>query len=359
LHDLGLYDIWPRTHKTGRKSAQDEIFRKFSSHPEVERLRQIRAMVDQLDEPKYVIRHGRHYYSILPFRAKTSRNATKSCLFQAPTSLRGLIRPPHGTGLIYADYSQQEYYIAAVLSGDLEMRQLYEAGRDPYVAFGGLVGIMPLSATKSSHPYEREIAKTVCLAAMYGQSIPGMARKLGISSNRAADLLRIHQRRSPRVWQYIGDLVRISYARRRIKSHFGWRMTVHSETRKTTLRNYKIQSTGADILRHAHLLLFEAGFRVCAPVHDAFLIEVPEAELEDAAEEIRHIMARAGRYVLGEGTILRADARLLRHPERLLEAKGSEMWHRMLATLARISGISTGGLGSNAPSPGFRESFPG
>jgi hypothetical protein len=97
------------------------------------------------------------------------------------------------------------------------------------------------------------------------------------------------------------------------------------------------------------------------PVHDAFLIECPEPDREHAAVEIRRIMAQSGKYVLGEDTILRADARTLRYPVRLLEekGKGSEMWNRMLATIARLSGMLPDGLGIGVLSPGSQGSFLG
>jgi DNA polymerase I len=198
LNGYGLIERWPRT-PTGQVSAEDKTFRRFSRIPEVEALRQTRAVVEQLRTPSFVVRQGRNYFSILPFKAETSRNSTVGCLFQAPASLRGLIQPAPGRGLIYADYCQQEYYIAGYLANDPEMLRLYAEG-DPYVAFGVMAGLMPATATKKSHPHERDIAKTVSLAVLYGQWVFSMAQKLGISVNRAEDLLAAHRQRFPRVW---------------------------------------------------------------------------------------------------------------------------------------------------------------
>jgi len=47
--------------------------------------------------------------------------------------LRGLIKPPEGWGICYVDWSQQEFGIAAVLSGDEVMQAAYRSG-DPYLA---------------------------------------------------------------------------------------------------------------------------------------------------------------------------------------------------------------------------------
>jgi hypothetical protein len=41
-----------------------------------------------------------------------------------------------------------------------------------------------------------------------------------------------------------------------------------------------MQGNGAEMLRIACIFLTEAGIRVCAPVHDALLIELPLVGLE-------------------------------------------------------------------------------
>jgi hypothetical protein len=102
---------WPYT-ATGKPSTKDKTFRNFSFVPEVESLRQIRSVVEQLRKPSFTVKDGRNYFSILPFKAESSRNTTIGCLFQAPSWLRGLIQPAPGRGLIYCDWSQQKYFIA-------------------------------------------------------------------------------------------------------------------------------------------------------------------------------------------------------------------------------------------------------
>ena len=47
-----------------------------------------------------------------------------------------------GYGVAYIDWSQQEFGIAAALSGDLAMQQAYQSG-DPYLAFAKQVGAAP------------------------------------------------------------------------------------------------------------------------------------------------------------------------------------------------------------------------
>ena len=61
---------------------------------------------------------------------------------------------------------------------------------------------------------------------------------------------------------------------------FGWQIHTRDELNDRSLRNFPMQANGAEMLRIACILLTEAGIRVCAPVHDALLIEAPLDELD-------------------------------------------------------------------------------
>ena len=110
-------------------------------------------------------------------------------------------------------------------------------------------------------------------------------------------------------------------------------------TKSGTLRNFKIQGCGTEILRLAHFLLWEAGIRVCAPVHDAFLIECCETDLEEVVWEAQQQMERASGIVL-EGFRIRTEARLLRHPDRFVEVRGEGMWNHILNIASRLNSNS-------------------
>lgn len=337
---------WPRT-ATGQPSVAKDTFRSFAGNKAVEELRQIRSVVEQLRKPSIQVRQGRTWFGILPFKAESSRNATTHCIFQSPSWMRGLIQPRPGTGLILADYSQEEYYIAGYRSGDPEMLRLYREG-DPYIAFGIWTGLMPPDATKQTHARMRDIVKTVSLAVMYGQGTRSMARKLGITVNRAENLLREHQARHPVVWRWFRRQVDSSYGHREAVTLMGWRLYAGASfTRAGTLKNFPVQGSGADILRLAHLLLFEAGICVCAPVHDAFLVQADEKDLEETKAQVIAIMERASRIVLGKDSILRASATVLRYPQRLIEPKGKDVWDQIIATVNRKDVIVSPDLRSN------------
>ncbi len=88
-------------------------------------------------------------------------------IFGPPTWLRGLIKPEPGMVVTYVDWSQQEFGIAASLSGDRAMMDAYRSG-DPYLAFGKQAGRIPTDGTKQTHGAERDLFKACVLGVQYG-----------------------------------------------------------------------------------------------------------------------------------------------------------------------------------------------
>jgi hypothetical protein len=331
LRRLDLLDTWPRT-KTGLLSTEKQAFKDKSYIPAVERVRQVSAVVDQLDKPGFQVHRGRNFYALLPYKAESGRNSTIGCIFSVPKWLRGLIQAPPGRGLIQADYVSEEYLIGGVRSNDAAIIRTYADG-DPYVSLAVAAGLMPGGASKSTHPLERSIAKTCALALQYGAGPRTLQRKSGISFNRATDLWRTHRQLYPNLWKWTGLQVQRARWERHLDSELGWRLHVTPNTRTGTLQNFGIQSVGADILHLAHILLYEAGIPVCVPVHDSFLVECAEQDLEDVAEEVRRLMILASEIVL-HGHRLRVECRLLRYPDRLHEESGLDTWNRVMGIMS-------------------------
>ena len=94
-----------------------------------------------------------------------------------------------------------------------------------------------------------------------------------------------------------------------------------------------MQANGAEMLRIACIRMTEAGIRVCAPVHDAVLIEAPLEELEARVQQAQDLMSEASRQVLG-GFALTTDADIYRYPERYRdEERGGAFWDKVMGLL--------------------------
>jgi hypothetical protein len=86
------------------------------------------------------------------------------------------------------------------------------------------------------------------------------------------------------------------------------------------------------MLRLACCFLTEAGVRVCAPVHDALLVEAPAQGIEQAVATCQREMERASQLVL-PGFPLRTEAKVVRHPDRYMDPRGLAMWQLVFGLL--------------------------
>jgi hypothetical protein len=128
---------------------------------------------------------------------------------------------------------------------------------------------------------------------------------------------------------------------------FGWEIRVGGTVNPRSLRNFPMQGNGAEMLRIACIFLTEAGIRVCAPVHDALLIELPIGELESDLAKAQRLMRQASRAVLGDFE-LGSDAKVVCHPDRYMDERGLVMW----ATVTElIHQIKNAGLWQQASPP--------
>jgi hypothetical protein len=101
-----------------------------------------------------------------------------------------------------------------------------------------------------------------------------------------------------------------------------------------------MQAHGAEILRLALCLATERGIKVCAPVHDAILVEAPTDKIEAVVAEVKAIWAEASKVVIGFE--LGSDATIVRYPDRYVEndqARG--MWDTIMRHLEAIEGDGT------------------
>jgi DNA polymerase-1 len=327
---LGVQSIpWPRL-PSGRLALDDDTFREMArQYPVVNQLRELRFSLSQLRlESLAVGRDGRNRTMLSAFQSKTGRNqpSNSKFIFGPAVWLRNLIQPKPGYGVAYVDWSQQEFGIAAALSGDPAMLDAYLSG-DPYLAFAKQAGAVPEDATKHTHATVREQYKAAALGTQYGMEAESLALHLRKSVIEARELLQDHRRIYKKFWKWSEAAVSHAMLFRNLFTVFGWRIYVGfgSDNNPRSLRNFPMQANGAEMLRLACCLSTERGVSVCAPVHDAILIEAPLDRLEKDAALTQEAMREASAAVLG-GFELRSDAKLVRWPEHYTDERGEAMW---------------------------------
>jgi hypothetical protein len=327
---------WPRL-PTGQLALDDNTFRQMArAYPAVAPLRELRHTLGEmrLFSDLAVGSDGRNRCLLSAFRSLTGRNQPSNAKFIFGPScwLRSLIQPPVGRALAYIDWSQQEFGIAAALSGDKAMQQAYSSG-DPYLTFAKQAKAVPADATKESHKAERELFKVCALAVQYGMGSQSLAQSLGQPECLARDLLRLHRETYPKFWTWSQAAIDHAMLRGWLQTVFGWTVQVGSKANPRSLANFPCQANGAEMLRLACCLATERGIAVCAPVHDAILIEANDCGIEVAVEATQAAMIEASREVLA-GFELRSDAKIVRHPDRYSDPRGVAMWE----TVTRLLG---------------------
>jgi DNA polymerase-1 len=333
---LASNDIpWPRT-ETGALSLADGTFRDMAkAYPRVSPVRELRsALSDMRLNDLAVGRDARNRTLLSPFGARTGRNTPSNTryIFGPSVWLRGLVKPQPGYGMAYIDWSQQEFAIAAKLSGDTAMQAAYESG-DPYLEFAKQANAVPSDATKETHGPTRELFKQCVLATQYGQGAEGLACRIGQSPAVARDLLRAHRETYPTFWRWSDAAVDCAMLNGSIHTVFGWTIQVGENPNPRSLRNFPCQANGAEMLRVACCLATERGVEVCAPVHDAILITAPLNRLDQDISRAQAAMAEASRVVL-DGLELRTDAKRVVYPDRYTDPRGAVMWNRVTGLIA-------------------------
>jgi hypothetical protein len=326
---------WPKT-ELGRLKLDDDTFKDMGRMwPGIETMRQLRHALSQLRLNDLAVGDdGRNRTLLSPFRSRSGRNQPSNTrfIFGPAVWMRSLIVPDPGYSLAYVDWEQQEFGIAAYLSGDSNMIHAYEAA-DPYLKFAELAGAVPPGATKQTHPHERERFKQCALAVQYGMGANSLAQKLGITPVEAQTLLRLHHEAFPVYWRWSDGALNHAMLLNRLHTVFGWTLRVGPNANDRSLRNFPMQANGAEMLRLACILAVEDGLELCAPVHDALLLHAPSEQVEAHVARLQHHMAEASAIVLG-GPRLKTEAKAFRYPGRYSDKRGIEMW----ATVQRLLG---------------------
>jgi len=109
-----------------------------------------------------------------------------------------------------------------------------------------------------------------------------------------------------------------------LSSVFGFHHHIGADVQPRSLRNWPMQCNGGEMLRPRH-----RGRDRCRPDHHSYAIRIlaPLGRPEADTARMQTIMVRASEVVT-DGFPLRVDVKLIRHPDRCLDARGIKMWTR-------------------------------
>lgn len=219
--------------------------------------------------------------------------------------LRASFVASEGHKLVSADFSQIELRMLAHITGDPELVSAYREARDIHRATAAvLFDIAPEQAT----PEQRNIAKTVNFATIYGQGPLALARQLEISVAEARAYIQAFFKRYAGVdaWRkrvakqaVIDGFVTTVLGRRRYIPELFSNDPNEVSYGERIATNSPIQGSAADVCKVAMLRVDRAlaerdlGAVMVLQIHDEILLDVPEDEVEIVVPLVRQAMEEA------------------------------------------------------------------
>lgn len=211
------------------------------------------------------------------------------------------IAPP-GYTLLAADYSQIELRVLAHLSKDPILVDAFQQNQDVHTRTA--VEIFKLPASEITRD-QRNRAKTVNFAVIYGQGDSALARQLSITKDEASRFIDTYFRTFKGLTQYLDKIVEQARAGEGVRTILGRRRflpTISSENRglraqaERMAKNTPIQGTSADIMKAAMVSIQRKldastlGAKMILTVHDELVFEVPDAELDATQALVKDLM---------------------------------------------------------------------
>jgi DNA polymerase-1 len=307
-----------RTATGQRTTKESELEKMRGEHPIIESILRYRELqklcstyVDNL--PHMVGQDGRVHTTFLQSGAVTGRMATTNPSLQnIPVKTeegkrirRAFVSAP-GSSILSIDYSQIELRIAAMLSGDERLIEIFKSGQDVHTAVAARVFHVGESEVTSDM---RRRAKVINFGILYGMGVNALRQNLGEGTSRAdADaFLTAYFHTFTRLAEYLEETK--GYARKHgyTETFFGRRR--HFAGIKSTIPyvkaaaermaiNAPIQGTQADVIRIAMVRISEelaqkkwqGKVTMLLQVHDELLFEVDDASVEAVTPVLKRIM---------------------------------------------------------------------
>jgi DNA polymerase-1 len=308
-----------KTRKTGGYSTDQAVLEELAQTYELPKLileyRQVAKLKSTYVDALPALIHpgtGRVHTSFNQTGAATGRLSSSDPNLQnipIRSELGRLIRsafvPEKGNVLLAADYSQVELRILAHLSRDEVLVSAFRSGEDIHERTAREV----FSESELANMAEcRRRAKVINFGIVYGLSAFGLSQTLGISREDAQTFIDAYFQRYRGVRAYLNrtleevrkqEFSRTLYGRIRPIPDINSRDANARHFAERTAVNSPIQGTAADIIKIAmirvHRSLNEMGMsaKLLLQVHDELVLEVPQAEVDEARNLVRDAMEGA------------------------------------------------------------------
>src|SRR3989344_1955910 len=304
---------------TGARSTKEEELAKLKdAHPIIEEILSYRELAKLLSTyvekmAELIAADGRLHAEFLQTGTTTGRMGCKDPNLQNipirteyGRRIRGAFRAPKGRRLIALDYSEIDLRLAAGLSGDEKLLQVFKSGGDIHTAVASQVFAVPPEHVDRGM---RRRAKIINFGILYGMGVNALRPSLGesVSREEAQKFLDEYFANFAGVSRWIEHTKRDAaqkgytetiFGRRRYFAGFNSALPQMRAQAERMATNAPIQGTQADIIKLAMVradeLIEKRGWRekgkLILQVHDELVYEVAEDIAQEAATEIRAVM---------------------------------------------------------------------
>ena len=219
-------------------------------------------------------------------------------------AIRNAFIPRDGYTLVGLDYSQIELRIAAILSGDEKLCEIFRSGRDVHTEVASAV--MGVEATNVDREMRRR-AKIINFGILYGMGVNALKTQLGTSIGEAQQYLEDYFQTFSRLKEYLEETKGFARKNGYTETLFGRRRQfpemksplpyVRAQAERMAI-NAPIQGTQSDVIKLAMVRidtwLKEHNAREDAhlilQVHDELVYEIRTEKVKELADGIEHIM---------------------------------------------------------------------
>jgi len=338
LYDgLGLGKSHKKTATGQRSTRESELEKLVDEHPiipEILRYREVQKLVSTYIDnlPDMVGEDGRLHPTFLQAGTVTGRMATTHPSIQnipvrteEGRAIRRAFVAAEGYELVSIDYSQIELRIAAILSGDPNLIDIFTRGED--VHRGVALRVFGVNADEVT-PDMRRRAKVINFGILYGMGVNALRTNLGDGTTReeAQEFLNAYFNTFTRLAEYLEETKEYARTHGYTETFFGRRryfpgITSHAPFIRASAErmaiNAPIQGTAADVMRIAMVRVdeyitqqqVEADLRMLVQVHDELIFEIKSARVTEFVPALTSTMTDIFSEEESRGVPISADAK--------------------------------------------------
>ncbi len=315
--DLDLKAKGQKKTAGGQRSTRESELEKIRElHPIVDAIleyRQIQKLLSTYIDtlPVLVDETGRLHAQFLQTGTTTGRMASQNPNLQnipirseRGRAIRHAFIAPQGSTLVGLDYSQVELRLAAILSGDPLLCEIFASGRDVHQEVAARVFNVD---AKDVDREMRRRAKIINFGILYGMGVNALKTQLGTSTGEAHKFYDDYFATFSRLAEYLEEtkgfarkngFTETLFGRRREFSGIKSPLPFVRASAERMAINAPIQGTQADLIKLAMVridtMLTNTGMQdeahLLLQVHDELVFEVRDEHLKELSKNIKEIM---------------------------------------------------------------------